>query len=80
MRFRDLSIGTTFDFIDDANPMHNSFYWRCTKISTRKYRAAGITHTVGTIDAKVFHVEDRQDVLADYREDCKADCDRTGRH
>jgi hypothetical protein len=79
MQFRDLSIGTRFDFIDDANPSWNSFYERCLKISARKYRAAGVNHTVGSINAKVYHVEDRSDVLADYREECKADADRTGR-
>ena len=79
MQFRDLSIGTTFDWIDDENPTWNSFATRCLKISARKYRAAGVNYTVGTVDAKVYHVEDRADVLDDYREECKADADRTGR-
>ena len=81
MQFRDLSIGTQFDFIDDENRMLNSFYDRCVKITPRKYRSmtANVVHTIGTIDAKVFHVDDRADVLADYREECKADADRTGR-
>lgn len=79
MLFRDLSIGTHFDFIDDAHPTWNSFHARCLKISARKYRAAGVNHTIGSINARVYHVEARDDVLADYHEECKADAERTGR-
>ena len=56
MKFRDLGIGQGFDWVDDDNPA-NSFYLRCFKISPRRYRdAKGIVHTVGTINAQVFHV------------------------
>ena len=60
-KFRDLSIGQEFDFIDDENPMYNSFYTRCVKTSARKYENADgsvnvISYTVGSINAKVYHV------------------------
>ena len=56
MKFRDLGIEQGFDWVDDDNPA-NSFYLRCFKISPRRYRdAKGIVHTVGTINAQVFHV------------------------
>lgn len=62
MRFRDLLIGDTFDWIDDANRMHNSFFARCVKTSPRKYEACAdrsLHYTVGSINAKVFHVAAR---------------------
>lgn len=37
--FRDLATGDTFDFVNMSQPMMNSFYRRCVKISTRKYQA-----------------------------------------
>ena len=60
-KFRDLSIGQEFDFIDDENPMYNSFYTRCVKTGARKYESAegagvGVSYTVGSINAKVYHV------------------------
>ena len=66
MKFRDLSIGQTFDWIDDANPSHNHFFHRCRKISARKYEtvepggAMGklMDCRVGTTSAKVFHVDE----------------------
>ena len=58
--FPNLSIGDTFDFIDDREPHLNSFYHRCRKISARKYEAVetGQAYEVGSIHAKVFHTGD----------------------
>lgn len=62
LQFRDLHVGDTFDWIDDAHPTRNSFYDRCVKTSSRGYRTldGGATATrnltVGSIAAKVFHV------------------------
>ncbi len=59
MKFRELAIEQTFDWIDDANPLRNSFFEQCRKVSARKY--VGLTNSreyrVGTINAAVFHVE-----------------------
>ena len=58
MKFRDLAIGQSFDFIDDSHPTWNSFYERCAKTGTRTYRSeSGTDHRVGSINAAVFHVE-----------------------
>lgn len=58
MKFRDLSIGDSFDFIG-PDRRYNSFYLRCRKISTRKYRdERGTEHQVGSINASVFHVNE----------------------
>jgi hypothetical protein len=57
-KFRDLSIGDTFDFVNDATPASNSYFARCTKTSARGYSST--LHDklkVGTINAKVFHVQ-----------------------
>ena len=59
MRFRELELGDTFDWIDDDIPGRygNSFYQTCTKVSTRAYSYDGVTkNNVGTINARVFHV------------------------
>lgn len=58
-QFRDLTIGASFDFINDARPTFNSFYDRCRKIAARKYASikTGEIYTVGTINATVYHVE-----------------------
>lgn len=61
-RFRDLTIGQTFDFINDDKPSTNSFFDRCTKTSARMYSwkaASGMTYStrVGTINVDVYHVE-----------------------
>lgn len=54
--FRDLAIGASFDFINDADPMLTSFYLRCHKISARKYRDEhGQEHQVGSVDCVVYH-------------------------
>lgn len=63
-RFRDLAIGQTFDFVDDANPHLNSFFSRCTKMSARRYTwevwgpqgSAVLETRVGSINVEVFHV------------------------
>lgn len=57
MTFGQLKIGAEFDFINDAQPMFNSFYRRCTKISARKYRdSEGVEYRIGSLSAKVYHV------------------------
>tara|TARA_R110000868_G_scaffold384682_1_gene652232 strand:+ start:544 stop:732 length:189 start_codon:yes stop_codon:yes gene_type:complete len=58
MKFRDLPIGATFDFINSATPSYNSFFERCTKISPRQYQF-GQSHRaqVGSINVEVFNVE-----------------------
>lgn len=61
--FARLAIGDTFDFINMAQPMMNSFYRRCIKISVRKYQAIHAPRTVysvGSVSARVYHVEDMQ--------------------
>jgi hypothetical protein len=61
MKFRDLLIGDTFDFLNDEKPMFNSFYERCEKISARKYKGLDnrIEYRVGSINASVHHVQPR---------------------
>lgn len=59
LRFRDLMIGQTFDFVDPALGRFNSYYRRVVKTSTRSYTEvdnAHNTYRVGSIDAPVFHV------------------------
>lgn len=59
-QFRDLAIGQGFDFIG-PDLTYNSFFLRCTKISPRRYLdECGAEHRVGTINAEVFHVEERE--------------------
>lgn len=54
--FSTLLKGDTFDWIDDLNPLLNSFFLRCTKISPRRYSdTTGTVHRVGTIKARVHH-------------------------
>lgn len=56
MRFRDLNINDTFDFIG-PDRMLNSFYLRCVKVGSRKYNDENNgSHRVGSIDCEVFHV------------------------
>ena len=56
IKFRDLAIGDTFDFVDDARI--NSFYERCKKTGPRTYQAivSESNYRVGSINANVFHV------------------------
>ncbi len=61
MRFRDLKIGDTFDFVDDSKPGYNSFFKKCVKISDRKYRDSdGQEYIIGSQNAKVFHVNEKR--------------------
>lgn len=66
MRFRDLQIGDTFDFI--APTGYNSFFDRCTKTGKRTYswdnpRKCSLSPDekletrVGSINVEVYHVE-----------------------
>ena len=56
MKFRDLKIGETFDWIK-PNSIYNSFYKRCVKTGTRTYTDSdGQKHRVGSINANVCHV------------------------
>jgi hypothetical protein len=65
MRFKDLTIGQTFDWIDDENPSRNHFFHRCRKISPTKYETVESVGAmgkltdcrVGTTVARVYHVE-----------------------
>ena len=60
MKFKELSLEQSFDFINDDTPGYNSFFKRCTKISNRKYEDDyGVTHTIGSINADVYHVKDQ---------------------
>ena len=61
MTFRELSVGDTFDFINDDNRMMNSFYARCVKLSARTYTVVEgegePRHMrVGSINTTVYHV------------------------
>lgn len=58
MKFRDLKIGDTFDFINPNNYMGgNSFYKTCERISARCYRdSSGVIYKVGSINTPVYHV------------------------
>lgn len=63
MKFRDLKEGDTFDFVNDQIPGSNSFFKRCEKISSRKYKDEDSqTCTVGTINAEVYHVEKYKEI------------------
>jgi hypothetical protein len=58
LTFRDLAPGNRFDWINPEAPNYASFFLRCTKVSTYRYQdQSGIMHRVGSINAKVFHVE-----------------------
>lgn len=57
MQFKNLTIGTEFDWIDPTS-FSNSFFERCVKVSVRTYRSldGGKIYVVGDVRAKVFHV------------------------
>ena len=58
MKFKDLQINDSFDWINDAKVGYNSFFERCYKISKRTYTTeSGIKYQVGSINAEVYHVE-----------------------
>jgi hypothetical protein len=57
MKFRDLQIGDSFDFIKPHSHL-NSFYSRCVKVSTRQYTDdVGYRYSVGAINVEVYNVE-----------------------
>ena len=59
MKFRDLQIGQSFDFINDSDIMKTSFFKRCIKISGRKYIGVdNVSYTIGSINANVFHIDE----------------------
>ncbi len=61
MKFRDLKIGDTFDFIS-PDRMLNSFYERCRKVSARCYRDDKRNrYEVGTINCDVYHVNEPEE-------------------
>ena len=60
MRFRDLKVGDTFDFVS-PDRMVNSFYARCVKLSARTYTQVEGENKptpmrVGTINVNVYHI------------------------
>jgi hypothetical protein len=56
MMFKDLAIGTGFDFVS-PEPHLNSFYLHCIKISPRRYRdERGMVHRIGTVKAAIYNV------------------------
>ena len=63
-RFKDLSIGDTFDWIS-PDTMRNSFFLPCKKISARRYQAInhGMIYTVGSIHAYVYHCDEHDETL-----------------
>ena len=62
MKFRDLHIGDSFDFVNDDKPTWNSFFKRCWKNASRRYvDSDGIQHRVGSINADVYHVNSDED-------------------
>jgi hypothetical protein len=79
VRFRDLQVGDTFDFINDAEPGFNSFFARCTKLSERTYtyQANGqlVRNQVGSIYAPVFHIDRVGAHVADCRCNVCGHCD-----
>jgi hypothetical protein len=58
MKFRDLKIGQSFDFIS-PNIGYNSFFHRCKKLTMRKYQDISNNQIlrVGSINAEVYHVK-----------------------
>jgi len=67
MRFKDLKIGQSFDFINPNAIGQNSFFHRCVKVSARKYKTVSgeamhgfAAYTVGSINAEVFNVGEEQ--------------------
>lgn len=55
--FGDVIVGEWFDFIDDSSPYRTTWFGRCRKTSSRTYvEEDGTKHTVGSVNARVFHV------------------------
>lgn len=56
-RFKDLSIGDEFDFINPNNRWNVTFFLRCKKISDKKYiDSQENTHKIGSMNCKVFNI------------------------
>lgn len=61
MKFKELKIDDTFDFIK-PDSIYNSFFLKCIKISRKRYQDTwGYTHTIGSINAEVYHVNEKED-------------------
>ena len=58
-KFKNLSIGDTFDFVDPTMIGYNSFFDRCVKVSARKYQSVDtkLVYQVGTVHVQVFNVD-----------------------
>ena len=56
-KFSSLAIGQEFDFVK-PNSIYNSFFARCVKVSSRKYKSvsAGIEYEIGSTKAEVYNV------------------------
>lgn len=64
-RFRDLSVGDTFDWINDRQPTFSSYFAACEKTGPRTYVSDdGHRHRVGSINAVVYHVNRGRALLA----------------
>lgn len=57
MKFKELKMNDTFDFISPNNQI-NSFYDRCRKDGPRTYTSidSGLQYRIGSINAKIYHV------------------------
>lgn len=60
MKFEDLAIGQTFDWISPERSAftRNSYFKRCVKISARKYESIDGADkcTIGSVKVTVYHV------------------------
>lgn len=74
MKFRDLSVGQWFDFVEDGS-IYNSFYCRCQKVAARHYRWRNtircslspqkwLMTRVGSINVDVYHAGRKTKVKA----------------
>ena len=65
IKFRDLAVGDSFDFVNDKEPTFTSYFATCTKTGTRTYVSDdGHKHRVGSINARVYHVNRGVGLLA----------------
>ena len=57
IKFRDVAINECFDWVDPST-LRNSYFDRCIKTGKRTYRSISTNQqmTVGSINARVFHV------------------------
>ena len=82
MKFRDLTIGQSFDFISDNRSL-NSFYDRCIKTSARQYQSleSATVYTIGSINAAIYHAAPGLDGYGfDAVEKAISASNRAGRH